>query len=155
MIEIFLHMRAGEIAFVEVDPRSTVKDFGIECLGEEAFVWLEDSEAPLDPEMGLAALGVTERCHVHVSLCRKVAVKVRYAGEGIEESVSPAASADAILKWAASPEGFKLTDSEAAKHEFVLCGSETKFEPPAHIGAIADEDCSVCLDLRPKEKFAG
>ena len=155
MIEIFLHMRAREIAFVEVDPQEAVKDFGMKCLGEEAFVWLEDSEVPLDPEVGLAAVGVTERCHVHVSLCQKVAVKVRFNDKPIESWVSPAASADQILKWAAGPEGFKLTDSQAAKHELVTCGSETEFAPPEHIGSIADEDCSVCLDLRPKAKFAG
>ena len=155
MIQIFLHMREQEIAFVEVDPRKTVRDFGIECLGEEAFVWLEGSESPLGPEADLVTVGITERCHVHVSLCQRVAVKVRYRGKAIEESVSPAASADAILKWAASPEGFKLTDSEAAKHELVVCGSETEFAPPDHVGTVADHDCSVCLDLRPKEKFAG
>ena len=155
MVEIVLHARGREIEFVKVDPGKTVRDFGTECSGDQALVWLEDSEAPLEPERSLSEVGVAERCHIHVSLCRRVAVKVRYDGDTIESLVSPATSADAILKWVASPKGFKLTDTEAAKHELVLCGSEGEFAPPEHVGSIADDNCSVCLDLRPKEKFAG
>lgn len=154
MIEITLHTRGCGIGFVKVDPRKTVREFGIECSGDQALVWLEDSEAPLAPERSLGAVGVTDRCHVHVSLCRTVAVKVRYHGKSIDSLVSPATSAAAIFEWAVSSKGFKLTDTEAAKHELVICGSEAEFAPPEHIGSIAD-DCSVCLDLRPKEKFAG
>ena len=79
-MEIYLHQRAAETGFLKVDPRKRVGDFGVECLGEGALVWLEDGKEALDPEKTLAEAGVVERCHVHVSCCKAVVVKVRFAG---------------------------------------------------------------------------
>ena len=154
-MEIFLHQRATETGFIKVDPDKSVRDFAKECLGEGALVWLEDGKEPLDPEKTLAEIGVVERCHVHVSTCKGVLVKVRFGGDSIEESFSPPTSADFILKWAASPEGFKLTDSEAAKHVLAICGTDTELDQADHVGFYADDDCSVCLDLLPRERFEG
>ena len=154
-MEIFLHQRATETGFIEVEPDKKVGDFAEECLGEGALVWLEDGKKPLDPEKTLAEVGIEERCHVHVSTFKGVLVKVRFGGDSIEESLPPSTSADFILKWAASPEGFKLTDSEAAKHLFAICGTETELDHADHIGFYADDDCSVCLDLLPRERFEG
>ena len=154
-MEIFLHQRATETRFIKVDPDRTVRHFAIACLGEGALVWLEDGKEALDPEKTLTEIGVVERCHVHVSTCKGVLVKVRFGGDSIEESFPPPTSADFILKWAASPEGFKLTDSEAAKHVLAICGTDTELDQADHIGFYADDDCSVCLDLLPRERFEG
>ena len=154
-MEIFLHQRATKTGFVQVDPGQKVHDLAIECLGDDAFVWLEDGKEPLDPDKTLAEVGVVERCHVHVSTCKGVFVKVRFGGDPIEDSLPPATTADSILKWAASPEGFKLTDSEAAKHLLAICGTNTELDQADHIGFYADDDCSVCLDLLPRERFEG
>ena len=154
-MEIFLHQRATETGFIKVDPDKKVRDFAKECLGEGALVWLEDGKEPLDPEKTLAEIGVVQRCHLHVSTCKGVLVKVRFGGDSIEGAFPPPTSADFILKWAASPEGFKLTDSEAAKHVFAICGTDTELDQADHIGFYADDDCSVCLDLLPKERFEG
>ena len=154
-MEIFLHQRAIHTGFVEVDPGKKVRDFGIECLGEGASVWLEDGKEALDPEKTLEEAGVVERCHIHVSTCKGIVVKVRFGGDSIEDSFPPPTTADSILKWAASPEGFKLTDSEAAKHLLAICGTNTELDQADHIGFYADDDCSVCLDLLPRERFEG
>jgi len=156
MIEIFLHhKRACTTDLVKVDPDKTVEDFAIEYGGKGAFVWLEDGKEPLKPEMTLAELGVTARCHIHVSSCPIVEAKVRYAGDTVECSVSPATTIGTVHKWAASPEGFKLTDSESAKHILVVCGTNTDLDRAEHIGCFADDDCTVCLDFLPKERFEG
>ena len=154
-MEIFLHQRATQTGFIPVDPDQKVHDLAIECLGDEALVWLEDGKEPLDPDKTLAEVGVIEHCHVHISTCKGVFVKVRFGGDPIEDSFPPATTADAILKWAASPEGFKLTDSEAAKHLLAICGTNTELDQADHIGFYADDDCSVCLDLLPRERFEG
>ena len=154
-MEIFLHQRAIHTGFVEVDTGKKVRDFGIECLGEGASVWLEDGKEALDPEKTLEEAGVVERCHIHVSTCKGIVVKVRFGGDSIEDSFPPPTTADSILKWAASPEGFKLTDSEAAKHLLAICGTNTELDQADHIGFYADDDCSVCLDLLPRERFEG
>ena len=154
-MEIFLHQRATETGFIKVDPEKKVRDFALECVGKGAFVWLEDGKEALDPDKTLAEIGVVERCHVQVSTCKGVAVKVRFGGDSIEESFPPPTSANFILKWAASPEGFKLTDSEAAKHVLAICGTDSELDQADHIGFYADDVCSVCLDLLPKERFEG
>ena len=155
-MEIFLHQRAVETEFVKVDPSKKIGDFGIECGGDGALVWLEDGKEALDPEKTLAEAGVVDRCHVHVSYCKAATIKVRFAGQSpIEGVFSPAATADFILKWAASPKGFKLTDTEAAKHVLAVCGSDTELDQADHIGFFVDDDCSVCLDLVPRDRFAG
>lgn len=154
-MEIFLHQRAIQTKFIKVDPDQKVRNLAIECLGEEALVWVEDGKEALDPEKTLAEVGVVDRCHIHVSICKGVVVKVRFGGDVIEESLPPATTAGVILKWAASPEGFKLTDSEAAKHLLAICGTNTELDQADHIGFFADDDCSVCLDLLPRERFEG
>ena len=154
-MEIFLHQRATETEFIKVDPSKKVRDFGIECVGDGALVWIEGVKEALKPDRTLAEAGVVERCHVHVSSCKTVVVKVRFNGDSVEDSFPPVATADTILKWAASPEGFKLTDSEAAKHLLAVCGTKTELDQADHIGLFADDDCSVCLNLLPRERFEG
>ena len=155
MAEIFVHQRGKQIEFVELDLGKTVEEFAIECTGTGALVWIEDAEESLNPTLTLAAAGVVARCRVHVSLCKSIAVKVRHNGETIENSVSPATTGIVILKWAAGPEGFKLTDSETAKHVLAICGTDTELGQDDHLGTLADDDCSICLDLIPADRPAG
>ena len=155
MIQIFLHQKSRSTDMVKVDPHRTVEDFATECAGKGAFLWLEDATESLKPEMRLCEAGVTESCHVHISLCSIVQVKVRFAGDTRECSVSPASTIGEVHKWAASTQGFKLTDTESAKHALAICGEDTDLDQAEHIGCFVDEDCSVCLDLLPKERFAG
>ena len=155
MIDVFLHRRARALELYEVDPAKTVEDFGIECAGAGASVWLEGADEPLDPRLTLEAVDVVARCHVHVSSCLSVVVKVRYGGDNVEFKLSPATTAAALLKWAGGPEGFKLTDAEIAKHVLVICGTNTELDQAEHLGFIVDDDCSACLDLLPKERFEG
>ena len=156
MIEIFLHLQqARTINLVKVDPDKTVGDLAIEYGGKRAIAWLEDGKEPLKSELSLREHGVTARCHVHISYCRSVEIKVRYNGLRIEDSVSPAVTGGAILKWASSAKGFKLTDGQIAKHELLTCDTEIELGQTDHVGFLADDDCSVCFDLVPKERFQG
>ena len=154
-MEIFVHQRATETALIKVEPDLTVGDLAKECIGEGALVWVEDGKDALDPDKPLTEIGLVDRCHVHVSTCKEVLVKVRFGGDSIEGSFSPPTSADLILKWAAGPDTFKLTDTEAAKHLLAICGTDTELDRADHIGVFADDDCSVCLDLLPRERFEG
>ena len=154
-MEVFLHQRATETGLIEVDPGTKIGELGKECVGDGALVWLEDGKEPLDLEKTLAEAGVYDRCHIHVSSCKTLMVKVRFGGDSVEESFPPAATADSVLKWAASPKGFKLTDTEAAKHLFATCETKTELDQADHIGLFADNDCFVCLDLVPRERFEG
>lgn len=154
-MKVFLHQRAIATEIVEVDLKLTVKEFGANCLGEVAHVWLEGGAEPLDPEKTLEVIGITELCHIHISVCKAVDVKIRFGGDLLEGVFTPATSAESILKWAAGPKRFKLTDSEVAKHVIAICDTDTELDLADHIGFYADDYCAVCLDLLPKERFEG
>ena len=82
-------------------------------------------------------------------------MKVRFAGKSIESSVSPAETVGKIYRWATNSAEFKLTESQSAKHELAVCETKRLPDVSEHVGSLVDNDCSVCLDLRPKERFAG
>jgi len=155
-MEIFLHQRAKDAEFVEdVDPDTKIGDFAKACLSVGAWVWIEGREAPLDPGKTLIEIGIYERCHLHVSHCKEIHVKIRFNGQSAEKPFPPPTSADSILKWAASPDNFNLTGGQIAKHLLVVSHAELQLDRAEHIGRYADDDCCVCLDLVPEEKFAG
>ena len=155
MARIFLHQRGKETEFVDLVPDKTVEEFGLECLGTGAFVWLEDADKPLEPGATLTAAGLVDLCQVHVSLYTEVLVKVRYNGKTAEGKFSPAMTVGPIFKWATGPDEFKLTDNQAAQHHFSLCSSQGEVDESVHVACLADEDGVVCFDLLPNERFAG
>ena len=155
-MEIILHDRNREERFVDADPQSTVATLAAECAGDGAYVWIEGAEEPLDPAAALDAAGVTERCHVHISTCETIAVEVRYAGETGAHRVSPAITVGALLERVARADGgFGLTDTERAQHVLALQREGDELDWAEHIGSAIGEDCTVLLDLRPKERFQG
>ena len=155
MARIFLHQREKETELIDLVPDKTVEEFGLECLGTGAFVWLEDADKPLEAGATLTAAGIADLCQVHVSLCMEVLVKVRYNGKTAEGKFSPAMTVGPIFKWATGPDGFKLTDNQAALHHFTLCGGQGEVDESAHVGCLAEEDGTVCFDLLPNARFAG
>ena len=155
MSKIFLHQLGKETDLVDLIPDKTVQEFGSEFLGEGASVWLEDAEQPLDPGKTLEDEGVVELCHVHVSVYEKVMVKVRFNGNNAEQYFPPATTVGPIFKWATGPDEFKLTDNQAAQHNFSLCGGQGEVDESAHVGCLADEDGAVCFNLLPNARFAG
>jgi hypothetical protein len=156
-MDVYLHSReSDEIAVVEVESTWTVEEL-LTRRGdpEGADAWLEDGENPLEHTATLASLGVEERSHLHISTCRMVAVSVRYGGDTKSRDFPPAATVASVFAWAAGPQGFGLTPTERAKHTLAVCEGAAELDRPAHIGSFAGEDCSVCLDLAPKERFEG
>ena len=155
-MEIILHDRSREERFVDADPQAPVAALAAGFAGGGARVWIEGAEEPLDPAAALAAAGVTERCHVHVSACEAIAVDVRYAGETGAHRVSPAITVGALLERVARADGgFGLTDTERALHVLALSREGDELDWAEHVGSVAGEDCAVLLDLRPKERFQG
>src|SRR5660398_261510 len=88
VMEIYIHTTGKEIALVEVAEDKTVETLIAEHIGGGGEAWLEDGEEPLGRDKGLAAAGVGERAHVHVSKCAEVHVTVRYGGNGIERRLT-------------------------------------------------------------------
>lgn len=154
-MEIVLHQRGRDERFVDVEPGVTAEAFAADCAEPGAFVWIEDSEQPLDPAAALDASGLGERGHVHVSSCETVTVEIRYGGDDRRHEVSPAITAGVLLERATGPGGFGMTDSERARHSMTLRGSDTEIDWAGHVGSFAGEDCVLRIDILPKERFQG
>lgn len=153
-MEIYLHKRGGEVKFVQIEGSSTVSDFISAHDGSDAEAWLEGAEEPLDRDRTLESVGVGERSHVHVSTCKQISVRVRY-DDSKTRTFSPAATIRAVFEWATGPQGFELTAAEKAKHALGICDTTTEADNADHVGTFANEDCTACFDLAPKERFEG
>ncbi|WNO03998.1 DUF7665 family protein [Rhodoferax mekongensis] len=81
----------------------------------------------------------------HIGRCKKVTVKVRYAGQTHERSFSPAATVEQVKVWALH--AFHVASSDAAELTLQLIGSETQPSRDVHVGALADTHCNVGFDL--------
>ena len=154
-IEIFLHQHGKDTQLISLDSTKTVQDLIINFGDEKAIVLLEGADKPLDPKATLEEAGVGERTHLHISSCETVAIKVRFNGEVNETTATPSTTARTILAWATGEKGFDLPVNERPK--YILRLSEDKKDVPQdeHIGSVAENDCSVLLDLVPDENFQG
>lgn len=154
-MELYIHTQGAEdIRRVPVKETTTVGDLLTEHADPNASAWLEETDTPLDPAATVAAAGITDRAHLHVSRCRRVEVRVRYGGDIKTHEFSPATTVNAVFAWAVGPHGFKLTTVERAKHTLGVCGQQTEADRDAHVGSLAS-DCEACFDLAPKARYAG
>lgn len=148
--EIEVHRRSGRT-------RRTVEGGKVRDLveGEEgARVFLENADEALDPERALADLD--DRANVHVSKCHRVMAKVRYGGpDAKSKDFAPGATIRSVFEWATSDKAWNLSPTERAKHTLQICETTNQPDPTEHIGTFADDNCGVCLDLVPKERFEG
>lgn len=156
-MKIYLHSsQSTELKLIEVEETLTVRELADAHGPEEgASVWIEDLEEVLETDVTLVEAGVTERGHVHVSKCRRVEVRVRYGGDPKTKEFAPSATIARVFKWATGEEGFDLTASERAKHTLGICDTLIEPDKSEHVGSLANEKCSLCLDLAAKERFEG
>jgi hypothetical protein len=156
-VQIYLHRsETTELQLIEVEETISVRELAETHDGAGASVWLEDEEGDLELEVTLVEAGIKERGHVHVSKkCKKIAVRVRYKGDPLVKEFAPSATIAKVFKWATSDKGFGLTPTERAKHTLGICGTTTEPDKSEHVGSLANPDCTLCLDLAPKERFEG
>ena len=154
-MEVFVHRQQAErIALVTVETEDNLGE-ALDVKVEE-FVWIEDSEEVLDSTITFGAAGIGDRGHVHVNVCRKVAVGARFNGETKSREFPPSVPIHRVYEWATGEHGFKLSETDKAEHTFQICGGKVQPEPSDHVGSfVADDKCEVCFDLVPKHRFEG
>jgi len=155
-MEIYVHAHDRELRLIEVDEASTVRELAA-AHGpvDEGSVWVEDGDEPLATDLTLGEAEIGERGHIHISRCPRVEVRVRYGGDDKSKDFPPGATIARVFAWATGRRGFDLTPSEKAKHTLGICDELTEPDKAEHVGSLAGEDCSLCLDLAPKERFEG
>jgi hypothetical protein len=155
-MEIYIHSEGPqELRLVIAEDDVLVEEFiRVHGGADEASVWLEGADEPLSATITLSSAGVSDRDHVHIGRCRRVAVSVRYGGDSKSNEFPPGATIHTVFEWATGSNGFALTPGEKAKHTLALCGTTTEADRTAHVGSLAT-DCALCLDLAPKVRFEG
>lgn len=155
-MKIYIHTHGDQILQVNANATDQVGQIVSQHGGgADARAWLENSDDPLEPTATLADAGVKERDHIQISKCRHLNVTVRYGGDSKSKQFPPGATIVSVFNWATGSNGFDLTQTEKAKHTLGICDTLTQPDKASHIGSFADEDCGVCLDLAPKERFEG
>lgn len=97
---------------------------------------------------------VNDNDHIHLNRCRRVEVTVNFAGNERTRWFAPGATIQVVRRWAVGPNGFDLPEKERPKHEVGVCGTGNIAERTDHVGTLAVE-CSLCLNLAPKDRFQG
>jgi hypothetical protein len=82
---------------------------------------------------------------VHVGRCKRVAVKVRYAGRSVEHAFQPMVTIERLKKWATRELNIAPQDSI----ELTLQLAGTEIQPPRdkHVGCFVGHECEVVFDL--------
>ena len=151
-MQIFVHSPSGLI-LQDIDEHTSVSDLMRQVGLDDNSAWLEDTDEPLDPTNVLANV-VKDNAHIHFNRCRRVEVTVNFAGKERSRKFTPSATIQAVRRWAVGPDGFDLPAKERPKHEVGVCGTGNIAERTDHVGTLAT-DCSLCLNLAPKDRFQG
>lgn len=122
----------------------------------DAQAYLEDDEAPLDWGVAIADLEIPENASVHVSVCPRVNVKVRYAGDTEDRDFAPAQRVRHVFNWAISDRAFDIAKQDAQDLALRQCGQQGAANSDDHVGSfLSGDDCSVCFDLLPIKRIQG
>jgi hypothetical protein len=101
---------------------------------ETLFVFKEDADEPLDPDVKLEGMDDPGMTH-HVHQAQKVSVKINYLADQKQRMFSPAARIQVVLDWAVGPDGFNVDASVAPEMELALTDNAAEEVPhSAHLG---------------------
>jgi hypothetical protein len=113
---------------------------------EEAVLFVEDGEMPIDLEIVLVEAEVSGKVH-HVHRARHVDVTVFYMAGQKERRFRPSARIQRVLDWAAGPEGFMIDPKIAPEMELAKHGTKIALPKNAHIGRYVTQPHCLELDL--------
>lgn len=151
----------ADVEHLELPETATVADFRSSWAREHAgqnvegvLIFGEGGEEPVGEETSLASLRVKGGVHLHVHRCRRIAVKVSYAGRSVEHSFPPASTIAHVKK--STAERLGLSPEDAAEHVLQIAGTQTRPDPDTHIGSLASHpQCAIAFDLVAAERVNG
>lgn len=123
---------------------------------EQAVVFLEDEDNPIDLDRQIHEVGVQHHNNLHIHSCRQVEVSVNFNGESKMKEFPPSATIKRVKGWATGPHGFNMSKLDASEHALQLCNTSVRPDEDTHIGAlISHTNCCVSFDLVPKIRVEG
>lgn len=140
----------ADVEVIRLAPGSVVREIIVAVAAkggfspDEAFVFLEDGDEPLD----VAAIILEEHAHRihHVHRRPRVDVRVFYKNDTILRPFRPSARIQRVLDWAVGSEGFKIDPPLRPEMELAIHGTTTELPKSAHLGRYVRHD-QPCLEL--------
>jgi hypothetical protein len=114
---------------------------------EEALLFVEDEDEPLDVTLVVIDERMSERIH-HVHRARHIEVTVFYKDAQKSKTFRPATRVQQVLDWAVGPHGFRIDSAIAPEMELALHAQTMALPKNAHIGRfVRHPHHSLALDL--------
>lgn len=143
----------AEVETVAIPQGSTARDIVVAVAAkagfpaEQGFLFLEDSDEPVDLALLIVEENVRGRVH-HVHRARQIEVTVFYKEHHKAKRFPPSARVQRVLDWAVGPDGFKIDPAIAPEMELALHEQTTALPKNAHIGRYVHHPHHVlALDL--------
>lgn len=123
-------------------------------IAPEIFIFVEESETPLDRHGSNPVKDLRHGMRVHVSRCHRIATTVNFLDKTIEKHFPPGTRVRAVKAWAAH--AFHLDHKDAAEHVLQICNSTTRppSDTPLHT-LVHGHHCALCFDLVPEKRVEG
>jgi hypothetical protein len=155
-MEVFVHTRGKDVELHQPEPTAMVKELAEKVGHPDAHVFIEGAHEPVSPDTTLADAGISDRANVHVGVCKKVAVSVRYNQQTKNYEVPPSATLESIYARATSKgQGFGLSDADRTQYTLQIQGANDQPDLSRHVGAFANDNCAAAFDLVMQDRFQG
>jgi hypothetical protein len=157
-MQLFLHSQgSGEAEIVTVDEATIVRTLVGE--GTDHRIWIAEQEEEVQLDISFAEAGIHNHHHVHRGHCHRLHADVRFMTDhGIEhkqDDVRPVATIGEVLDWAAGDRGFNLPTDKRPDYVLALPDAKEYLATDVRVITLVDDECTVRLDLLPKDHFGG
>lgn len=133
--------------------KACLSNIGVE-LDNDTYIFIDESAEPIGMQCEGQVEGLQQGGRLHVSRCRKVAVKVHYVESSAVEEFPPGVRLRKVKAWAVRH--FKLDKQDAAEHVLQLCDSTKRPTSDTPLQELIDKaTCLACFDLVPEKRVEG
>jgi hypothetical protein len=158
-VDLFVHTQAkDEPEIVTVEETALVGSLVVEGSGDHIWVTEQVEEVRLD--VTFAEAGIGHHHHIHRGHCELLHADVRYVTdqgrvERKTHDVRPTATIGRVLDWAVDDEGFNLPADQRPEYVLALPDAKEYLASDVRVITLVDQECTVHLDLLPKDHFGG
>jgi hypothetical protein len=157
-MQLFLHSQgSGEAEIVTVEETALVRTLVAEDADHR--IWIVEQEDAVQLDVTFAEAGIRHHHHVHRGHCQRLQADVRFmtdhGAEHKQDDVRPVATVGEVLDWAVGDGGFDLPVDKRPDYVLALPGAKEYLAADVRIITLVNKECTVHLDLLPKDHFGG
>jgi len=151
----------GQMQHLEIDTTETFASLKQQLVArhemadEDAYLFVEDADDPLDPAQRLGDVATVKGLKVHLHRCRHIEVTVSFNGQTVERRFAPSATIRRVKRWAAERK-FNMPPDDASDHSLQVSGTHNQPADSVHIGTLTNgKVCGLAFDLVPDPRVQG